>query len=332
MPETSGVLRRRLLTLCLVPVLGAFAGNSFAAGNLATNANAWQWVWQKLARYGYVHVVYGSYMERYGAVRTVAAWDVAVPHKLQDLSNRWGYSALNPEFRSGVIQFERASKILPVNGISRGRVNATLIARLEAGHIPYNPYPFQWVEVRKDHHPEQLRIWQVPPSAAGDLHWKGRWGYHSVVNTGVLQSTPDGSWPVYQRLADTTMHGTFPIRITKTKYLSLSPDQRGHYHGHLVYWQRYVAPNVRFVNYFYDGRAIHFYPRKTYGWPQSAGCVEMPYQNAKHLFHLLHYGDLVSVVGHYQPFSPPKEKLLLAGEELRKRIIENIQQQASGSA
>nr|WP_308388777.1 hypothetical protein [Acidithiobacillus sp. AMEEHan] len=172
LPATSGLLRRRLLTLCLLPVLGGFASNSFAAGNLASNANAWQWVWQQLARYGYVHVVYGTYMGRYGALRTVAAWDVSVPQKLQDLSNRWGYSALNPEFRSGVIQFERVSKILPTNGISRGRANATLIARLKAGHIPYNPYPFQWVEVRKDHHPEQLRIWQVPPSSATDLHWR----------------------------------------------------------------------------------------------------------------------------------------------------------------
>ncbi|WP_374693414.1 L,D-transpeptidase [Acidithiobacillus sp. AMEEHan] len=141
----------------------------------------------------------------------------------------------------------------------------------------------------------------------------------------MLQSTPDGTWPVYQRLADTTMHGTFPIRVTKTKYLSLSPDQRGHYHGHLVYWQKYVAPNVRFVNYFYDGRAIHFYPRKSYGWPQSAGCVEMPYKNAKHLFHLLHYGDLVSVVGHYQPASPPRRNCCLRRSSCAKESCEASQ-------
>ncbi|MEY2342077.1 L,D-transpeptidase [Acidithiobacillus sp. IBUN Pt1247-S3] len=326
------LFRKQILTLCILPVLGGFSGNVLAADGVATSPHGWQWVWQKLARYGYVHVVYGSYMGRYGGEHTVAAWDVVVPPTLQRLSNTWGHSAMNPEFRSGVIQFERATHILPFNNISRGRVTATLVDRLDAGNIPQNPYPFQWVEVRKNHHPEQLRVWQVLPSSATAVHWRGHWKYHSVCNTGVLHSTPDGTWPVYQRLADTTMHGTFPVPISKAEYLTLSSKQRGHYHGHLVYWQKYVAPNVRFVNYFYNGRAIHFYPRKSYGWPQSAGCVEMPYKNAEHMFHLLHYGDLVSIVGKYQMVSPEKERLLLAQESLRKKIMRSIQTQKIGSA
>ena len=311
-------------------MLGGFSGNVLAADGAASSPHNWQWVWQKLARYGYVHVVYGSYMERYGGIRTVAAWDITVPPKLQKLANAWGYSPMNPEFRSGLIQFERASKILPFNDISRGRVTAALLVRLEAGNIPLNPYPFQWVEVRKNLHPEQLRVWQVLPSTATAVHWRGRWQYASICNTGVLHSTPDGTWPVYQRLADTTMRGSFPIPVSKAKYLTLSSRQRGHYHGHLVYWQKYVAANVRFVNYFYNGRAIHFYPRQAYGWPQSAGCVETPYKNAAHLFHLLHYGDLVSIVGKYQPVST--QKSLLAQAELRKRIIQSIEQHVIGSA
>ena len=325
-----------LALFCLLPVISfCAAGAAQAATGARTSGNSahsWQWVWQKLARHGYVHVVYGTYLERYGGLRNIAAWDISIPKKLQQLSNSWGYSPLNPEFRSGIIQFERATHLLPFRQISRGRVSTALVTRLELGNIPNNPYPFQWVEVRKNHHPERLQLWQVPASTGKRVHWRGAWKYHSVVNTGVLHSTPDGTWPVYQRLADTTMHGTFPIPVSKAKYLSLSDKQRGHYHGHLVYWQKYVAPNVRFVNYFYNGRAIHFYPRKGYGWPQSAGCVEMPYKNAHHLFQLLHYGDLVSIVGHYQLMPAAKEKLLLAQQRLRQQMIADIHHQAMGSA
>ncbi len=42
----------------------------------------------------------------------------------------------------------------------------------------------------------------------------------------------------------------------------------------------YVAPDVPWVNYFNGGDAVHGYPRASYGFPQSNGCVELPIETA----------------------------------------------------
>lgn len=277
----------------------------------------WQQVWQILALTGYVHMVYGTYMGQYGGMHTVAAWNIPVPRALQKISDNWGYSPFNPAFRSGLIQFERAEHLLRRKGISRGRVTPEVLQALGAP-IPSNPFPFQWVEVDKTAHPEHLKIWQVPAAPQGKA--QGHWIYQTVVNTGVMHSTPDGSWPIYQRLAKTTMTGKFPIAVSLHAYHLLPAAERGIYHGHHVRWQHYIAPNVHFVNYFYDGRAIHFYPRKGYGWPQSAGCVEEPYTHARQVYALLHYGDIVSVLGHYQT-KPVKNAY---AETLKQTIIHDM--------
>lgn len=247
----------------------------------------------------------------------MAAWNVPVPQALQKISDNWGYSPFNPAFRSGLIQFEREDHLLNRRGISRGRVTPEVLQALRAP-IPKNHFPFQWVEVDKSAHPEHLKIWQVPPVTQKKA--QGHWIYQTVVNTGVMHSTPDGSWPIYQRLAKTTMTGKFPIAVSLHTYHLLPAAERSIYHGYHVRWQYYTAPNVHFVNYFYDGRAIHFYPRKGYGWPQSAGCVEEPYTNARKVYALLHYGDIVSVLGHYQK----KTVKISYAEILKKQIIREI--------
>lgn len=52
---------------------------------------------------------------------------------------------------------------------------------------------------------------------------------------------------------------------------------------------------ILWVNYFDDGRGIHYYPRASYGFPQSAGCVEEPYASAPVTYRYLHYGVPVTV-------------------------------------
>lgn len=262
-------------------------------------AMSWQAIWRKLAHYGYVHVTYGTYLTRDGRVIQIADWDVAVPKILRRLSRNWGYSPWNPEFRSGLIQFERADHLIRPGDQCRGRLTAR-VRRALRGNIPFNPYPFQWVEVEKWPHPEQLRIWRDRLVSGQQFSYHGRWIFRSIVNTGVLHTTPDGTWPIYQRLPSTTMIGTYPVTVDTQEYRQLAPKMRAVVAGRYVYWQHYIAHNVRYVNYFYDGRAIHFYPRKGYGWPQSAGCVEEPLAEAKKVYGLLNYGDLVSVVGHYR--------------------------------
>jgi hypothetical protein len=47
---------------------------------------------------------------------------------------------------------------------------------------------------------------------------------------------------------------------------------------------------------------VHAFPRGSYGWYQSLGCVELPYDGsgpgvAENVWNLITYGTLVTVVG-----------------------------------
>jgi hypothetical protein len=110
--------------------------------------------------------------------------------------------------------------------------------------------------------PETLTIWH-----------NGREVFRNEANTGISVSpTADGTFPVYLRYYFQVMNGT-------------NPD--GSHYSDPVY----------FVSYFHGGDAVHYFPRGSYGWPQSLGCVELPYTAAEHAYPYLTYGSLVSVVG-----------------------------------
>ena len=101
-------------------------------------------------------------------------------------------------------------------------------------------------------------------------------GHHVVfttpVNTGVPGAeTAQGMFPIYARYVSTTMSGT---DVDGTKY---------------------VVPDVPWVNYFNGGDAVHGYPRASYGFPQSNGCVELPIEAAHTVFGMLAIGDIVDV-------------------------------------
>jgi hypothetical protein len=59
---------------------------------------------------------------------------------------------------------------------------------------------------------------------------------------------------------------------------------------------KYADP-VSFVAYFNGGDAVHYFPRSSFGWPQSLGCVELPYTQAQRAWPYLTYGSLVTVAG-----------------------------------
>jgi hypothetical protein len=40
---------------------------------------------------------------------------------------------------------------------------------------------------------------------------------------------------------------------------------------------------------------VHYFPRGSYGWPQSLGCVELNLSNAAQAWPYLTYGSLVTV-------------------------------------
>ncbi len=234
-----------------------------------------------------------------GQSKRVYFFRFPVPEVLQRTVDQYPWDPGNPFFRGALIQFERQNGILHSRGVSEGRIHAQVTQKLDTG--TQDRWRWEWVLVDKyagTSRPEELRVWRT-----GD-----GFVYHTVVNTGVLGSTPDGTWPVYQRLPTTTMRGVFPIPISWQEYRSLRGLQvpqwggsallqpaRGTVNGHPVRWSPYNDPDIRWVNYFDAGRGIHYYPRASYGFPQSAGCVEEPYAAARHVFALLHYGVPVTI-------------------------------------
>jgi hypothetical protein len=57
---------------------------------------------------------------------------------------------------------------------------------------------------------------------------------------------------------------------------------------------KYADP-VWYVSYFSSGEAVHYFPRGSYGFPQSLGCVELPWDSAAKAWPYLTYGSLVTV-------------------------------------
>ena len=57
----------------------------------------------------------------------------------------------------------------------------------------------------------------------------------------------------------------------------------------------HYADPVQWVSYFNGGDAVHYFPRGSYGWNQSLGCVELPWSTSETAYHLLPYGTLVTV-------------------------------------
>jgi len=110
--------------------------------------------------------------------------------------------------------------------------------------------------------PETLTIWH-----------NGHIVLRSLANTGIpVSPTVDGSFPVYQRYRFQIMSGT-------------NPDG-SHY-----------ADPVSYVSYFNGGDAVHYFPRGSYGFQQSLGCVELPITQAREAWPYLTYGSVVTVRG-----------------------------------
>jgi peptidoglycan hydrolase-like protein with peptidoglycan-binding domain len=127
-------------------------------------------------------------------------------------------------------------------------------------HDRRNPNPYTWVTVTESL-PETLEV-----------HVDGHTVFSTPANTGVPGAeTAQGTFPIFSRFVSTTMTGT---DVDGTKY---------------------SVPDVPWVNYFNGGDAVHGYPRASYGFPQSNGCVELPIEAAAHIYPMLKIGDIVEV-------------------------------------
>lgn len=173
------------------------------------------------------------------------------------LTSLWTAGTYNVITKGAIMNFE-SQHGLKVDGIAGPQVWSTLLTATENGQGDALPYGYVYVSQ------------SLPESAT--VYQNGAVAYKTVANTGVAGAqTGVGTFPVYARYTVTTMSGT-------------NPDG-----------SKYVDPGIKWVSYFNGGDALHGFPRASYGFPQSDGCVEMPIANAAVVFPLTPLGTLVTV-------------------------------------
>jgi peptidoglycan hydrolase-like protein with peptidoglycan-binding domain len=174
------------------------------------------------------------------------------------LQAQWQPGQANPLIRGAMMAFQ-AQRHLTVTGVTGPKFwHALFVA---AARQLRNRLGYTYAIASKGS-PETLTIWH-----------DGRVVLHSLANTGIaVAPTAAGTYPVYLRYRFQIMSGT-------------NPDG-SHY-----------ADPVSFVSYFNGGDAVHYFPRGSYGFPQSLGCVELPYAQARRAWPYLTYGSLVTVTG-----------------------------------
>jgi hypothetical protein len=157
----------------------------------------------------------------------------------------------------GAIAGFEADHRLPVTGSVTPAVWAALLKAAAAGQRNTHGYSYAVVS---ESTPESLVIWH-----------DGRQVFSAPANTGIPGApTALGTFFVYEKLPFQIMQGT-------------NPDGS------------YYADPVEWVSYFNGGDAVHYFPRGSYGWPQSLGCVELAYTAAQEAYPYLPYGTLVTV-------------------------------------
>jgi peptidoglycan hydrolase-like protein with peptidoglycan-binding domain len=187
------------------------------------------------------------------------------------LANLWQSGWWNVITQGAVMQFEHQHG-LTVDGIAGPQVWTALQAAVLANQVNSTPYSYVYVTETQ---PETLWLWQ-----------NGQVVLTTKVNTGVTGAvTKLGTHPVYERLPFQVMKGQNP-------------------NG-----QSYADP-VSWINYFWGSDAVHGFTRAAYGFPQSAGCVELPPTIAQQAYLDLHYGALVTVMpAGSPPLVPPSSQI-----------------------
>ena len=174
------------------------------------------------------------------------------------LASMWRPSRFNIILKGAVMAFQSEHNMV-LTGVPGPGLWRAVLEAAAAGQRNVNGYTYA---IANKGSPETLTIWH-----------DGRQVLRSLANTGIpVSPTVDGTFPVYSRFRFTIMSG-------------FNPDGS------------YYSDPVQFVSYFNGGDAVHYFPRASYGWPQSLGCVELPYGDAARAFPYLTYGSLVSVTG-----------------------------------
>jgi len=179
------------------------------------------------------------------------------------LTSQWSVGTSN-EITDGAIRTFEFDHDMTMDGVAGPHVWEHMFTAIAENQQNQHGYTYVWVTQAGAEHLK--------------LYHNGQLAITSLVNTGIAgRSTADGTFPVYLRYTVTQMQGTNP---------------NGTPYNDTVYW----------VSYFNGGDAVHAFPRASYGWYQSLGCVELPYDGAgpgvaENVWNLITYGTLVTVTG-----------------------------------
>jgi hypothetical protein len=179
------------------------------------------------------------------------------PNVPSALRNQWSPGAAGVVTRGAVMAFENDHGLTP-DGVAGPEVWKALIGAALKGQRSSFGYTYVMVS---EGSPESIDVWH-----------NGHTVVTGPVNTGVARAaTATGVYPVFEHLPVTTMSGT-------------NPDG-----------SHYSDPGIPWVSYFNGGDALHGFIRASYGFPQSDGCVEMPYAQAHRVYPYTPIGTLVDV-------------------------------------
>jgi hypothetical protein len=176
---------------------------------------------------------------------------------LTALRPQWQVGTNNVVLQGALMRFQYVHN-LPTTGQMDGSTWQSLTSAILGHHSDPNPYDYVYVTKNL---PETVTLYQ-----------NGKTIFHTLANTGVSSApTENGTYPVYLRFTVTTMSGTYPDGST------------------------YSDPGIPWVSYFHGGDALHGFIRSSYGFPQSLGCVEMPFADAAVIWPRTPIGTLVTV-------------------------------------
>jgi peptidoglycan hydrolase-like protein with peptidoglycan-binding domain len=181
-----------------------------------------------------------------------------------ELTSQWSAGTDNILVNGAVRAFEN-NQGLAMDGIAGPEVWSALLTAVAKDKT--NPDGYSYALATQGSSDESLQVWH-----------DGKQVLQTPANTGIPASpTQDGTFPVY-------------LKYTVTQMKGLNPD--GTKYDDTVYW----------ASYFNGGDAVHAFPRGSYGWYQSLGCVELPYNGdgpgvAEDAYNYLTYGSLVTVTG-----------------------------------
>jgi peptidoglycan hydrolase-like protein with peptidoglycan-binding domain len=173
------------------------------------------------------------------------------------LRNMWQPGTSGVMTRGAIMAFENDHG-MTTDGVAGTAVWKALIAATLAGKKSNFGYTFVQIS---EGSPETEQTWH-----------SGKTVVSGPVNTGIsVAPTATGVYPVFEHALSVTMSGT-------------NPDG-----------SHYSDPGVPYVSYFNGGDALHGFIRPGYGYPQSLGCVEMPYSEASQVYPYTPIGTLVDV-------------------------------------